>query len=260
MNADSKTLVTLLLDRSGSMQDIRDDTVGAINAWLSELRKTESEMRFSLVMFDEFHHGMDLQKVHVAVPIHDVPDLAVNQYEPRGMTPLIDAACTTIRAVRESLASRDDEIKVVFAIQTDGFENASRENTWKDLRALVNECEAHDWQFNFMGCGIDAYGQGERMGIKRNKTVSYGRNPVHARAMFFQAAQNVREYSDDIMEQVVFSPEQKRLSGDFFDPDIREERDVAKIQPSDQIDGLGWDGTNETARKGKLRRILSGGT
>ena len=79
--------------------------------------------------------------------------------------------------------------------------------------------------------------------------------------MFYQAAQNVREYSDDVMEQVAFSPQQKRLSGDVFDPDIREERDVAKNQSSDRLDGLGWEGgTQEAKKKGKLRRFLSGGT
>ena len=259
MNADSKTLVTLLLDRSGSMQSIRDDTVGAINAWLSELRKTESEMRFSLVMFDGYRNGMDLQKIHVAVPIRDVPDLGEDQYEPRGNTPLIDAACTTIRAVRESLAGRDDEVKVVFAIQTDGFENASRENRWKDLRALVTECEAQDWQFNFMGCGIDAYGQGERMGIKRDKTVSYGRNRAHAMASFEETGKNVREYSDGILMQAEYSLPQKRRSGDLYDPRIRKEREAARTRTSDQIDGLGWDGEQKTEKQGKLRRFLSGG-
>ena len=261
MKADSKTLVTLLLDRSGSMNSIRDDTVGAINAWLSELRKTESEMRFSLVMFDGYRSGMDLQKIHVAVPILDVPDLAESQYEPRGNTPLIDAACTTIRAVRESLADRDDEVKVVFAIQTDGFENASRENRWKDLRALVTECETQDdWQFNFMGCGIDAYEQGERMGIMRDRTISYGRNRVHAMASFEETGKNVREYSDDIMTKTTYSVLQKRRSGDIHDPRIRKDREQARTpRSSSRVDGLGWDGAQETEKKGKLRRFLSGG-
>ena len=261
MNDDTKTLVTLLLDRSGSMQSIRDDTVGAINAWLSELRKAENEMRFSLVMFDGYRYGMDLQKIHVAVPIRDVPDLAESQYEPRGNTPLIDAACTTIRAVRESLANRDDEVKVVFAIQTDGFENASRENTWKDLRALVNECEAHDWQFNFMGCGIDAYGQGERMGIKLERTLSYGRNPVHSRASFHEAAKNVREYSDGMVRSSEFSVKQKLRSGDDYDPRIRKAREARMRTKPERLDGLGWEGdAQEAEKKGKLRRFLSGGS
>ena len=135
-----KTLVTLLLDRSGSMQSVRDDTVGAINAWLEELRQTETEMRFSLILFDHNHGRMQLQKLQVATPIGEVPDIRIEQFRPRGGTPLIDAACSTIRAVRESLEGRDD-VKVIFAIQTDGRENNSVENSWEGLRALIADCE-----------------------------------------------------------------------------------------------------------------------
>lgn len=259
MNADTKTLVTLLLDRSGSMQSIRDDTVGAVNAWLSELRKTESEMRFSLVMFDTHHHGMDLQKVHVAVPIRDVPDLAEDLYEPRGMTPLIDAACTTIRAVRKSLADRDDEVKVVFAIQTDGFENASRENQWKDLRALVTECEAQNWQFNFMGCGIDAYDQAARMGIERDRTLAYKRIRKDAMESFDQTAKNIRGYAEGRVQASSYSLKQKLRSGDDYDPRIRKAREARMQTKPDRLDGLGWDGAQESEKKGKLRRFLSEG-
>lgn len=49
-----KTLVTLLLDRSGSMERIASQTIDAINAWMDELRR-EEQMLFSLVQFDAFH-------------------------------------------------------------------------------------------------------------------------------------------------------------------------------------------------------------
>ena len=239
--ADStKTLATLLLDRSGSMQSVRDDTVGAINAWLSELRKAKGEIRFSLVMFDEYD-GMDLQKIHVAVPVGEVADLVENQFRPRGQTPLIDAACTTIRAVRESLAGRSDDVKVVFAIQTDGFENASRENRWEDLRALVEECETEGWQFNFMGCGIDAYGQAARMGIVADRTVSYMKAPVETRQAFRAMAVNTRRYADGEADCLFFSKEQKMRSGDRFDPREKREGNAAREKPSAALEGLGWD-------------------
>lgn len=237
-----KTLVTLLLDRSGSMQSVRDDTVGAINAWLEELRRTEAEMRFSLVLFDKDRGGVDLQKLHVAVPIREVPDLRPDQFRPRGVTPLLDAACTTIRAVRESLEGRDD-VKVIFAIQTDGQENASRENGWEDLRALISECEGAGWQFTFMGCGIDAYGQGARMGIRSENTVSYGKDPLATRAAFLSTAQNVAEYASGTRAEVSYSLDQKRRSGDRFDPalrgaDPRGDEERATVAP--RLGGLGW--------------------
>lgn len=231
-----KTLVTLLLDRSGSMQSVRDDTVGAINAWLSELRQTEAEMRFSLVLFDDNLGKMELQKLHVATPIQEVPDLKPEDFQPRGMTPLIDAACETIRAVRESLEGRDD-VKVIFAIQTDGDENRSRENRWEDLRALIAECEKSGWQFTFMGCGIDAYGQGARMGIRSENTVSYGKDLLATRAAFAATAENTRLYAAGTRADVSYTAEQKMRSGDRFDPETQESN-PAPVTPV--IGGLGW--------------------
>lgn len=243
MTETTKTLVTLLLDRSGSMQSVRDDTVGAINAWLGELRQTETEMRFSLVLFDEHHGRMELQKLHVATPIREVPDLKPEQFQPRGMTPLIDAACDTIRAVRESLEGRDD-VKVIFAIQTDGDENRSRENRWEDLRALIADCEKEGWQFNFMGCGIDAYGQGARMGIRSENTVSYGKDLLATRAAFAATAENTRLYASGARADVSYTAEQKLRSGDRFDPALTGRAPADKTEPAETVTphlgGLGW--------------------
>jgi Mg-chelatase subunit ChlD len=178
----TKTLVTLLLDRSGSMQSAKDDTIGAVNAYLAGLRAGGSDIRFSLVLFDTDGPDMSLEKVHVARRIAEVPDLVPDAYIPRGSTPLIDAACTTIRAVAASLEGR--EAKPVIVIQTDGEENASRENSWADLKALVAEKERAGWDFVFMGCGIDAYAQGAQMGIAPDRTMAYRRAPAETAAAF----------------------------------------------------------------------------
>jgi uncharacterized protein YegL len=125
-----KTLVTLLLDRSGSMQSVKDDTIGAINSYIEELKSSKSKIHFSLILFDSFGGGCDLEKVYVAEKIKNVDPLTSKDFNPRGGTPLIDASCTTIRAVEESIKGKD--ANVVFAIQTDGNENQSVENSWAD--------------------------------------------------------------------------------------------------------------------------------
>lgn len=210
-----RTLVTLLLDRSGSMQSIKEDTIGAINAYIGTLRNSGEDIRFSLIMFDtDLDRRMDLQKVFVARPISEVPDLRRGDFVPRGGTPLIDAACTTIRAVADSLAEGDGQTKVVIAIQTDGEENASCENGWSDLKALVREKEDAGWEFTFMGCGIDAYSQGARMGIARAKTVSYGKDRASTLAVFAETAVNTAGYASGTAASMAYSAEQKLRAGD----------------------------------------------
>jgi hypothetical protein len=215
----SKTLVTLLLDRSGSMQSAKDDTLGALNAYLSGLRSSGADIRFSLVLFDTDGNRMALDKVHVARRIAEVPDLRPEDYTPRGSTPLIDAACTTIRAVAASLDGHD--AKPVFVIQTDGQENASVENSWADLKALIAEKELAGWDFVFMGCGIDAYDQGARMGVSTDRTMAYRRDRAATEAAFEGLAEATVAASAMPQARFAFARRQKDRAGDTYAPDRR---------------------------------------
>lgn len=209
-----KTLVTLLLDRSGSMQAVKDDTLGAINGYLAELRESPADIRFSLVLFDSHERGLDLERVVVGEKVAKVRDLAPADFRPRGTTPLIDAACTTIQAVAESLDVLASAPKVVIAIQTDGMENASREFAWSDLKALIAEKEAQGWQFVFMGCGIDAYAQGRRMGLREDKVLAYGREGETTRAAFSAHARRTAAFAESRSAEVAFEVAEKEAAGD----------------------------------------------
>lgn len=211
--ATSKTLVTLLLDRSGSMHSIWSDTIGAINAYMDTFRDSKSDIRFSLVLFDSYGPGMSLEKIFVAEKIKKIKNLKPSDFQPRGGTPLRDAIGTTVAAVSESLASRD-EVKVVFAIQTDGQENSSSEYSWESVRSLISEKEKLGWEFTFMGCGIDAYEQAGRLGIDSGKTVSYGKNADQTKAVFEASAMNTRSFAEGLSASTVYSSEQKLRAGD----------------------------------------------
>ena len=214
------TLVTLLLDRSGSMQSIKEDTIGAVNSYVSDLSREDADIRVSLVLFDHYasgpgNNGMQLEKLCVAKPARTFQPLGPSDYRPRGQTPLIDAACATIRAIEQSLEGR--RANVVLAIQTDGKENASTENKWADLRSLVSEKEAEGWQFIFMGAGIDAYSESAQMGISPEKTLSYGKDARGTRESFAAMAANTRAYaSSGDAESMLSTDEQKSRSGDLY--------------------------------------------
>ena len=133
--ASTRTLVTFLLDRTGSMEAIRDDTIGGFNAYLDGLKGDgEADIEFTLIQFD----SVSIDKICVAVPIAKVDKLTRETYQPRASTPLIDAAVKTINAVEASLLT-DPAAKVVICFQTDGQENSSTEHTWAELNALVKE-------------------------------------------------------------------------------------------------------------------------
>jgi hypothetical protein len=210
----SKTLVTVLLDRTGSMESVRDDTIGAFNTYLETLKQDGEGLYFTLIQFD----SMGVDKLYVNEAIKNVPRLTRETFVPRASTPLIDAAYKTIKAVEKAVSGNPSN-KVVICIQTDGQENSSTEYSWDALNALVKEKFEAGWQFNFMGAGIDAYQQASRMGISADQTVAYSKDTAATRAAFSATAQNTALYSLGAVRRTGYSKKQKQAAGDRYDPD-----------------------------------------
>lgn len=209
---DTRTLVTFLLDRTGSMEAIKDDTIGGFNAYLGGLQDDGELIDFTLVQFD----SMGLEKICVAVPVAQAPQLSKDNFVPRASTPLIDAAVKTIKAVEASLDGKEAP-NIVICIQTDGQENASSEHTWEELNALIKEKADAGWQFNFMGAGIDAYEQGARMGLSADSTLSYDSKDAFAtRAAFSSRATAAADFSHRRRADMSFSADEKDAAGDRF--------------------------------------------
>lgn len=210
----SDTLVTFVLDRTGSMNLIKAATIESFNAYLAELRKSD-DVKFSLITFDT----MGIDKVHFEADPKLVPDLTDASYQPRMGTNLIDASCITIHALEKALAAKDSKPKVVVCIQTDGEENASHLHTWEELRGLIDQKQKEGWQFNFMGAGIDAYQQASRMGIAAASTMSYDSSDLaKSRAAFTMSAGNTRSFAAGLSANTSYSLGQKQAAGDAFDP------------------------------------------
>jgi hypothetical protein len=224
MEALMGTLVTFLLDRSGSMGAVRDSTIEAFNGYLDGLQSEPEGIDFTLLLFDT----ESLDKICVAMPVARVTPLSRETYVPRGGTPLIDAAYKTIKAVEMAVAADGSNPKVVICIQTDGEENQSTEHTWEALRALVRDKTDAGWQFNFMGAGIDAYAEGARLGISAFATMSYNhRDRGATRRAFAAAGSNTQSFAHGRTVNTSFSSAQRAAAGDRFVPP-----DLAAMQPT----------------------------
>jgi uncharacterized protein YegL len=147
------TLVAFLLDRSGSMEECKDETIKGFNAYIKELCAKDKgcAMRFTLTQFDT--QGVDI--VHDAVPLKDVKLLTAETYSPRAGTPLYDAMGRTIRATETKATGK---FKVLFVTLTDGLENSSREWKSDSIKVLIKskEGQAH-WTFAYIGVGLQGW-------------------------------------------------------------------------------------------------------
>lgn len=211
------TLVTFLLDRTGSMEPIKSQTIEAFNAYLATLQaERDAKIEFSLIQFD----SVSVDRICVGLPVRDVPLLTTKTYVPRGLTPLIDAAMETINAVERLLANRvdltqrRDNPRVVICIQTDGQENASTRHTWNTLRETITAKQLAGWQFNFMGAGIDAYREASFMGVAHSHTVSYSTDSAHTHNVFVASASNTANFAAGRSSSTGYTGLQKREAGD----------------------------------------------
>lgn len=178
MPNDNTTHIAFLLDRSGSMQSIKDDVTGGFNALVADQRKTPGDCTLTLVQFD----SQDPQEtVFSTLPIAEVPELTGETFQPRGGTPLLDAMGRLITETGERIASTPEHQhpgKVIFVVLTDGLENASRTYTRDRIFEMIkHQREVYSWEFIFLGADQDAIAEGSKYGFAADTSMSIGKTP-----------------------------------------------------------------------------------
>src|SRR5580704_113367 len=139
-----KTIVTFLLDRSGSMEAIKAETIGGFSAYLDILEREAGDLvDFTLLQFD----SQSIDTLCLGAKLSEVRRLTPESYQPRAYTPLIDACFKAIKVTEDMVARRRDEPRVIVCFQTDGDENASRECSLAELRDLIERRKSEGWQF-----------------------------------------------------------------------------------------------------------------
>jgi len=156
------THIAVLLDRSGSMEAVKDETISGFNYFLKEQKAAGDNASFTLVQFD----SQSTDVVHEARPVRDVPNLNGDTYQPRGSTPLLDALGETINSTGRTLAAIPDPNrpdKVVFVVITDGEENASHKFTKSQVKEMIgHQTEKYNWQFIYLGANQETAEQDMR--------------------------------------------------------------------------------------------------
>lgn len=188
MTDPQRTLIAVLLDRSGSMETIKSDTEGGFNAFIGKQRGQAGEVRVTLAQFDT-HYDV----VYADRPIEQVPPL---ELQPRGMTALYDALGRLITDVGAELAARPEHERpgtVVIVVLTDGHENSSREWTHEAVSAAIRRQERdYSWDFLFLGANMDAVAIGQRLGFAADRSITYQPSAAGVAGVFEAAAGYVR--------------------------------------------------------------------
>lgn len=172
MTKTNYTDITLILDRSGSMASIMKGTLEGINGFIAEQKTAPGEATLSLIQFDDQYEVNYLRK-NMAL----VQPLGNKDYTPRGTTALLDAIGKTINTLGETyskMAEVDRPSRVIVVIQTDGFENASKEFSKAKINEMITT-QRNDWKwdFIFLGANQDAFNTAADLGIASCNTMTY---------------------------------------------------------------------------------------
>ena len=155
--------VYCLIDRSGSMANCIDDTIGGFNTFM----KTQPpETIISLTLFDHEIETLYTQQVK------DAPLLDTKTFVPRGATALLDSIGHVIKMIPV------EEVKPTIVILTDGFENSSKKYTKFHINDLINEKKKLGWEFVFLAANQDAIQAANELGISESSAMTFSTETV----------------------------------------------------------------------------------
>ena len=166
------TELVFILDRSGSMAGLENDTIGGFNAMIEKQKGEEGQALVSTVLFDN-----EREVIHDRVALENIAPMTRKEYYVRGCTALLDAVGNAIHHignVHKYVREEDRPEKTLFIITTDGMENSSREYTYDRLKAMIErQKEQYNWEFLFLGANIDAVSTARQFGIDEDRAVNY---------------------------------------------------------------------------------------
>ncbi len=165
------TELVFILDRSGSMAGLEEDTIGGFNSLIDKQKGQEGECCVTTVIFDH-----EVETIHDRIRLADVPRMTDREYSVRGSTALIDAIGKTVEHIADiHKYARPEDVPghVMFVITTDGMENSSHVYSSAKVKKMIEKKKEEGWEFLFIGANIDSVETAKTFGISEERAVNY---------------------------------------------------------------------------------------
>lgn len=155
--------ITFVLDASGSMNPIKDDTIGGFNHFLEEQKRQPGTAHMALYQFSTTY------SIVFDGPLQETESLSSEQYTPSGGTALLDCLGDAISRTGNILSRMEEAERpsnVVFVILTDGYENSSKEYTRQRVADMIqHQTDVYSWDFIFLGANMDSVSEAGQLNI-----------------------------------------------------------------------------------------------
>ena len=205
------THISVILDRTGSMEAIRNDTIGGFNAFLEQQRAEPGKATMTLVQFDSQD---PYEVIHRFKTVDKVSELNRQTYVPRAMTPLLDAIGRGINDLEENLGQLKEEeypSKIIFVIVTDGQENASREFRREQIQKMISDkSEKESWQFVFLSADLAAMGDAMSVGFTADSSLLFAKDSEGSLNAWDSLSKRTSDYRASRKSKMTFNKEDRQ--------------------------------------------------
>jgi uncharacterized protein YegL len=204
------TKIILILDKSGSMSPLKNDTIGTVNNFIIEQRKAPGTADISIVAFNrKFEKVVDSLNI-----LDDGCFLTKDNYNPSGSTALYETLVETIDSEGRILDGTREDLKpekVVVVIMTDGentdFIKYSRQDAFD---RISHQSGKYNWQFVYLGANQDAFKVSSSLGISRGSTITYLSNPESISKTGMSLNSSISRYRSAGGSSVDFTDEEQK--------------------------------------------------
>jgi uncharacterized protein YegL len=171
--------IVFVLDKSGSMAGLREQTVNNFNEQLQELKKDINDTQVNLISLITFAGSTSIEDVRASQPLSQFEEIKLEDYKPIGGTALYDAIAHAVMKADMGIEKyKNFDNAALIVILSDGGENASKEfDNHKITDLIKNRQDSGKFTFTFMGCGEVVRRQAFGMGIPFGNTTVWQYSP-----------------------------------------------------------------------------------
>ena len=215
----------IILDESGSMSPLTQETIEGCNETLNLIRSLEEkhgDTQRNLVSIYLFQSNPDVPSRYIYhnQPINEISNMNPDTYRPWGCTPLLDAVGNTLSELIPIALTHEDSTGIVTII-TDGMENSSLEFSWGQVANLISQVKKMGWTVNLIGANIDLEEMSKKIHIDNSLAFNASRKGTKNMWKKFNHDLANHEESRIKAEKQCSSPNEKfnirqRISGLFF--------------------------------------------
>jgi hypothetical protein len=192
------TLYHFIVDQSGSMAGLEEQTIAGFNAQLKTIQDLKMELPDqSFLCSLTFFNGIVQDRI-LFQEVNALQPLSRDNYFPSSNTALLDAIGKSIYSIKHKFANEllEDKISIVLVIITDGHENASRLYTYHDIAHMIKELdETGKWTFSFLGADFDAIHTSHMLNIRKENVINFSKSSYSG--MMEDVSLSIRSYAEE---------------------------------------------------------------